>query len=186
MRYLQSIVILLNKLTPILLGGVIALGVTLLVVNAVHPAIAVSCGLVLVCLFVVLRDEPEPFTWTKPSTPLPVWVEADLEESTDESVDLALDADITVLDEIVQTEPILDRATQDVAIDIYVDQVYVRTVWFPKGRSILTDENALIRHARKYSDVAAAIRGRKVTTNFIPERLLGFHTIEDDFDPELD
>lgn len=51
-----------------------------------------------------------------------------------------------------------------VGVKVFVNGNYIRTLNFPKGRRILENEEGMIRHARKYPDVADALRELQITS----------------------
>jgi hypothetical protein len=60
-------------------------------------------------------------------------------------------------------KPLDDTDPAIIGIDVYVNYVRVRTMNFPRGRGILEDKDGLVKHARKYSDVAQLLRDKTIT-----------------------
>jgi len=126
------------------------------------PLLSALAGMALLAILIMARvhqvlREVERAAILEDLT-LPIKVARDTDEATDE-VPLGWNTiDTSVTEEILKEDTVPDI----VHIAVFVDDMQIRTMRFPRGRRILDNEADMLRHTRKYSDVAQALRGKTI------------------------
>lgn len=182
----HTILTIINEALPYAAGAACVSITWTLLGWGVSPVIASLVGAVLLITLVlatthkVLQKEKHEAITELPSPALPIRVQKDTYEGTDEVPHNWGVSEVSILEDtapfefepikelpaeaLIELEEESSTVPEIVHIKIFVNGKYIRTMRFPSGRRILENEEGMVRHARKYSDVAAALRSLTITS----------------------